>query len=95
MAKVVRRPVKKKQKAMWQYPLERKNIKILGIGIAVIIIGYLLMLTGLSEEAATVNGTWNNPFAVDVAPIILVIGYCVIIPYGILKSFGKKEDHSD
>ncbi|CAN5564185.1 hypothetical protein BH10BAC5_BH10BAC5_19840 [soil metagenome] len=63
--------------------LTTKNYMIIGFGILVILIGYVLM----------------SPNSVDgflptiVAPIFLVIGYCVIIPIGILYKDNKvKED---
>jgi Protein of unknown function (DUF3098) len=79
------------KKAIWHYPLVQKNYMIFGIGLAVILVGYLLMMTGIGEDPALVDGAWNNPLAIGVAPVLLVIGYCVIIPYAILKYFGKKE----
>lgn len=56
-------------------PLEKTNFVIIGIGIAVLVIGYLLM------SSNSVDGFTNTV----IAPILLVLGYCVIIPYGILK----------
>jgi hypothetical protein len=54
-------------------------------------LGYALMATGMTEEAAIVEGTWNITLAISVAPMLLVIGYCVIIPFAILKYFKKEE----
>jgi len=95
-----RTPAARKQKPTetksWQFPLNKKNLQILGIGIIVILVGFGLMATGITKEAAVANGTWNNPLAVSVAPILLLIGYCVIIPYGILKYFkGNESDSSN
>jgi hypothetical protein len=62
-----------------------KNYIVIAIGIAVIILGYIF----LSEDS--VYGFMPTV----VAPILLVIGYCVIIPYGILlkeKSVESKEE---
>jgi hypothetical protein len=81
-----------KKKPMWALPYTKKNFIIALIGLGVVILGYLLMATGITEQPALVHGKWNNPFAVDIAPIILVIGYCVIIPYAIMKYFGNKND---
>ncbi|MFP4368272.1 MAG: DUF3098 domain-containing protein [Candidatus Kapaibacterium sp.] len=80
----------RKQGVQWSFPLDKQNIIILGVGLAVILIGYALMATGITEEAAVPDGKWNNPMAVIVAPIMLVIGYGIIIPYGIIKSFRKR-----
>ena len=65
-------------------PLGRENFLILGLGLGVIVAGYLAMLEGSVEGFLPLVA----------APILLVLGYCVIIPLGILyrKSlFSKKE----
>lgn len=81
-----------KKKVEWNFPFTKKNYMILAVGFVVILVGYGLMATGISEDAAVVDGQWNNPWAVTVAPIVLLIGYLVVVPYGILKLFGKKAD---
>lgn len=91
MAKAQTKSISQKRTILWKFPLQRQNFVIIGIGIAVILIGYLLMATGITEEPAIPNGKWNNVFAVSIAPILLVLGYCVIIPFGIFKSFSPKE----
>jgi len=55
--------------------LTNKNYMIIGLGILVIIIGYFFM----SENSV------DGFLPTVVAPILLVAGYCVVIPYGILK----------
>lgn len=88
----IKSPTKSAPKIIWKFPLQKQNFIIIGIGLLVIIIGYLLMATGITEEPALPNGKWNNIFAVTIAPILLVLGYCVIIPYGIFKSFPTQEN---
>jgi hypothetical protein len=68
----------------FQLPFEAKNIRIILLGVLVVALGYLLM--------------WMSPtmsdMALTVSPIILVIGYCIIIPMGILagtSSTRRKE----
>lgn len=80
---------KKVQRVDWNFPLNRKNFMIIGIGMIVILLGYGAMATGLGDEYTAVDGNWNNPLAISVGPLLLVIGYCVIIPYGIWKFFGS------
>lgn len=82
---------KKAKSNNWQFPLGKKNLIYIGIGLAVIIVGYLLMATGITEQPAIVNGKWDNPFAISIAPFIIVIGYCIIIPYAIMKVFKKDK----
>jgi hypothetical protein len=97
MAKQIKSTLKKERfkKAEWTFPLNRHNFIYLGIGIAVIILGYILMSTGITEEPALPDGKWNNPMAVTIAPILLVIGYCVLIPYGLLKLFKNKSEDNN
>lgn len=79
----------------WIFPLTRQNFIIAGIGLGVIILGYILMATGITEQPAVPDGKWNNVFAVTIAPILLMIGYCIIIPFAIIKLYNKpKEDTS-
>ena len=66
---------KTKQKREFSFPMERENFMIIGLGVVLIVIGYVLM------SANSVDGFMPTV----VAPILLVAGYCVIIPYGILK----------
>jgi hypothetical protein len=63
----------------FQMPFENKNITIILAGVAFIMLGYYLM--SISETMGTL--------ALDIAPIILVIGYIIVIPYGIM--YGAKR----
>ena len=68
----------------WDIPLTRMNIYLLLAGIAVIIVGYLLMSTGIADDPLNNQGVWNDAMAVTLAPILLGLGYCVIIPFALL-----------
>lgn len=95
MAKQVRgRKVetKKKAKPSWTFTLDNQNLKWFSIGLGVVVLGYILLATGITEEPALPQGKWNNPLVIYVAPIVLVVGYLVIIPYALLKTFKKKQD---
>ena len=101
VAAVTKQPIKhsvklqRKKAIVWDFPLKQKNLVWAGIGWLVIIVGYILMATGITDEPAIPDGKWNNTFAITVAPILLVIGYCVLIPFAILKLFSKQEKTSD
>lgn len=69
-----KRPVGKTKKEI-TFPLGKENFMIIGLGIAVLIVGYFLM------SQNSVDGFMPTV----VAPIVLLAGYCLIIPYGILK----------
>ena len=69
----------KKSKPNTILPLERENFIIMGVGLIVIVLGYL----ALSENKV------EGFMPLVVAPILLILGYCVIIPVGIM--YRKKE----
>jgi hypothetical protein len=73
----VAKPIRKKEarkKADARLPLSRQNFMIIGAGVLVIIAGYLAMLEGSVEGFLPLT----------LSPILLVLGYCVIVPIGIL-----------
>ena len=64
-------------------PFTKKNYLLFFIGLVVIFIGYI----ALSRPPAI------NPWSLTVAPILLVLGYCIIVPIAImLKSKGEDRD---
>lgn len=66
--------------ARWSFPLKRQNFILLVVGVAIIIAAYALMLTANTDDPVKHQQVWNNPFAVTIAPILLVLGYAVVIP---------------
>jgi hypothetical protein len=72
---------KKKVKKDELLPLDSSNYKIIGSGIVALIIGYILLSTS----------PWDGFLALTMAPIFLVLGYCVIIPFGIMHRKKKIE----
>ena len=63
-----------KDKLNFQWPYKRKNYVLFGIGVFVIILGYLIMYLG----------EVNSFQSLTVSPILLLIGYLIIIPYALL-----------
>ncbi len=64
-------------------PLARKNYILLGIGFAIILLGYILMMGG---EPASAEGFNDNIFSfrrITLAPLVLVFGFAFEI-YAIL-----------
>lgn len=74
MAKAVKVKAVKKSKSDGIFPLERQNFIIIGIGILFILAGYVA-LSGNSVDGFS---------QLTIAPLLLLAGYCVIIPIGIL-----------
>src|SRR2546426_8159635 len=62
-------------------PFESKNIMFILIGVAVVTLGYVLMAT--SDTMGVM--------AIDVSPVVLLIGYLVIIPLGIMYGAHRKK----
>ena len=87
MAKPIRKPLRKSEQKHRSLvneplPLARENYFILGAGILVIVAGYLAMLQGSVEGF----------LPLVLSPILLVAGYCVVIPVGIMyRKSGPKE----
>jgi uncharacterized membrane protein YidH (DUF202 family) len=73
MAKVVKSK-KAKTTDILHLSLTNKNYMIIGLGILLIIIGYVFMAEN------SVDGFLPTV----VAPILLVLGYIVVVPFGIL-----------
>jgi hypothetical protein len=55
-------------------PFTKTNYQIIAVGLVLIVLGYV----ALSQEP------WDGTMALVVAPVLLVLGYCVVIPFGIL-----------
>jgi hypothetical protein len=77
MAKAIKSKTGKKMEIV--FPFEKLNYIIIAVGLVVIVAGYIAL------SAPTVEGF--SPLVL--APILLVLGYCVIIPVGIM--YRKKE----
>lgn len=70
---------KKYTKLFDSWDLSKTNYLIFIIGIFTILIGYILMWSGETTSFQSVK----------LSPIILVIGYCVIIPVSIMYKSDK------
>jgi len=74
MARVASKILARRKGQAAALPFTKRNYQILGIGLLFIILGYV----ALSQQP------WDGTMPLVVAPILLVLGYCVIIPLGIL-----------
>jgi len=73
----------KKQGPRWglEFPWRKTNFVLLLAGIGVIILGFIFLSIG------PVNSFWS----LDLAPVLLVAGYCVILPVAILYRKREKQ----
>ena len=77
MADDQKRPAPRPRKrAKSDFPFERNNYLLFAVGLVTILVGFIALILG----------------DITLAPILLVVGYCVIIPVAILYSGKKKED---
>ena len=65
---------KNKKTLQFSWPYERKNYVLFGVGVFVIIVGYLIMYLG----------EVNSFQSLVISPLLLLVGYLVIIPMAIL-----------
>jgi uncharacterized membrane protein HdeD (DUF308 family) len=79
MARIEVKQSPKKKIQLLSLPFTKINYQILAGGILSIVLGYI----ALAQEP------WDGNMPLVVAPILLVLGYCIIIPIGIL--FRRKE----
>lgn len=64
----------------------RKNYILMLIGAAVILLGFILMTGGGSDDPTVFNTAMFSPRRITVAPILVVAGFAFEI-YAILKKF--------
>ena len=76
MAKVKTKAKVEKTKEKAALPFTKRNWTWLGIGLLVIVVGYIALARG----------------SITLAPILLVAGYCILIPIAILLGEKKKQD---
>ncbi len=73
------------------FVFDSSNYKLLLIGLAVNIIGFLLMIGGAADSPDEFNA--EELFShrrITVAPIVIVLGYLIIF-YSIIKKPSKKD----
>ena len=65
---------KNKQSVKFSWPYKRKNYLLFGVGVFVIIVGYLIMY----------QGEVNSFQSLVMSPLILLAGYLIIIPLALI-----------
>ena len=82
MARIEKRVPEKQKAIIGTLPFTKINYQILGAGLLCIVLGYV----------ALAQDPWNGSMPLVVAPILLVLGYCVVIPIGILLRKNTKTE---
>ena len=65
---------KNKKTLQFSWPYKRKNYVLFGVGVFVIIVGYLIMYSGEVDSFQSLV----------ISPLLLLLGYLVIIPVALL-----------
>ena len=65
---------KNKKTLQFSWPYKRKNYVLFGVGVFAIIVGYLIMYLG----------DVNSFQSLVISPLLLLLGYLVIIPLALL-----------
>ena len=66
---------KNKKTIQFSWPYKRKNYVLFGVGVFVIIVGYLIMYSGEVDSFQSLV----------ISPLLLLAGYLVIIPMALLS----------
>jgi uncharacterized membrane protein HdeD (DUF308 family) len=74
-----RKQVRKKKRVEGSLALGKRNVWLLMIGIVVILLGYFLLGRG----------------SISIAPLLLVLGYCVIVPLSIMLWVRRPDKKAD
>ena len=82
MAKVKEKEKKQNQEAGFKFPLTRTNFLIIGLGVLVIVLGYIFMALPEDPDAFMTR---------TLAPVMLVFAYLIIIPVGLFYREKKEQ----
>ena len=72
------------------FVFDKENYKFMLIGIGVIILGFILMSGGGSDDPNVFNEEIFSTRRITIAPMLIVAGYIVIM-YAIMKRPKKEE----
>jgi hypothetical protein len=81
---------KRKESIKSQFVFERKNYKFMLIGLAVIVLGFILMTGGGSDDPNVFNPEIYNWRRIRLAPALILIGFGIEV-YAILLNPNKKN----
>ena len=81
----------KENKESERFALDKQNYRLIIIGCVIVLIGFVLMMGGGSEDPNVFNEEIFSTRRITIAPITVMVGYMFII-YAIMKR--PKEDQS-
>ncbi len=74
-----------------EMPLTRENYRLLAIGFAIIVLGFILMIGGKAESPEQYNPDIFSFRRITLAPMLVLFGYLFEI-YAIMKKPKKSEE---
>jgi uncharacterized membrane protein len=75
----------------FDFPVKKDNMRFILIGLAINILGFILMIGGGSDDPNKFDASeLFSSVRITVSPILVVIGYAVIF-YGIMKKPAKSK----
>lgn len=76
---------------MAQFSMPKRNVLLIGIGLLVMALGFVLMLGGGSSDPNVFNPAMFSARRLTVAPIVICIGIGVIL-WGIMRKPRSDEE---
>lgn len=88
------KPISNKETKKSIFALEKENFKLMAIGFAVIVIGFILMAGGKTDDPVVFSDKIFSFRRITLAPVLIVAGI-VFEMYAIMKQPKKKEESKD
>lgn len=82
-----------KEKSLKTYGFTKTNLVILLVSVLLIVLGYILMAGGKSEDGVSFDPEVFNSMRIGVAPVVLTLGYVGILVAVLWR--GKKSQSSE
>lgn len=83
-------PRKEKETGSFGFALDRQNYKLMAIGFGIIVLGFILMAGGGSDNPNVFNREIFSFRRITLAPVILLAGFIFEI-YAIMKRPAQKK----
>lgn len=87
----IKKPDNKKNKEQLTWVFTRENYKIMFIGLALLLLGFILMIGGGSDDITKFEPAIFDFQRITLAPILLLAGYAVEF-YAIMKLPKEKNN---
>jgi hypothetical protein len=76
------------------FGFQKENYKILLVGLAINIVGFILMIGGATEDPTVFNEEeLFSSTRITISPILILLGYIVIL-YAIMKKPKENEENN-